>query len=147
MALSAKEKARKAKASAAAKSKSSNSSKRTAAKANDTALTTKIVKARSKAKPDTWGVIAENLSITSGKAQYLYMVHQVAEGEIPGISATTDQPAKLKTALTKGRKAGESWGLLSARSGIPEARLKRFAEEQGIPVAGERVSRKSAGGR
>lgn len=80
----------------------------------------------------SWSQIAEELSITPGKAQFLMMLHKVAEGEVPKITFRNDGELTTKAAAAR-RKADEfsSWGWIAARTGVSEGKLKGLLEESG----------------
>jgi len=63
---------------------------------------------------ETLATIAAALKVTPGKAA---MAELVATVELVQLH---DEPVKLARALAKDRKAGRSWGWLSARYGVTE---------------------------
>lgn len=80
----------------------------------------------------SWAEIAEELSITPGKAQYLMMLHLVSEGEVPAITFRNDDDLIRKCAAARA-KADQysSWGWISARAGVSEGKIKGLLEESG----------------
>jgi hypothetical protein len=123
----------------ATKAKSEGPSKREAAAKNDAALTEKIVEAR--ANDEKWSEIATDLSITPGKAQFLMMKHDVAEGNVPAIKHRNEN--ELIAGIKKARTANDaysSWGWISARSGVAEGKVKALAEDNGMDVRGSNVA-------
>jgi hypothetical protein len=134
-----------AKPAAAKKASGNGGQKRAANKEQQEKLIQKVVSMRDKEK--SWKEIAETINTTPGKAQYLMMLHQVAEGEVPRITGKTE--AVLAKNLQKAReKADEhsSWGWLSARAGLPETKIKAIAEEAGFYAKGkENIAQKRAG--
>lgn len=124
----------------AAKTKSVDSGKKREAAAKQTeALIKKVVSLRKKDK--SWKEIGDEIGTTPGKAQYLMMLHRVAEGEVPKIpNASNPDSPKFAKSLEKARKAADeysSWGWLSARSGLPEGKIKAIAEEAGFYKKGK----------
>lgn len=124
--------------------------KREAAAAQQEKMIEKVVKLRDKEK--SWKEIGDEIGTTPGKAQYLMMLHRVAEGDVPKVpnAANPDSP-KFAKSLEKARKAADeysSWGWLSARSGLPEGKIKAIAEEAGFYSKGkENVAAIRAGGK
>ena len=105
--------------------------KRAAAGDMDAKNTTTVVKMRSQGKP--WSEIAESISTTPGKAQFLMMKHRVAEGEVAKIS-TNGKPEQVLARLVKARTACDefaSWGWISARSGLSEGVIKKMLADSG----------------
>lgn len=114
-------------------------SKREAQKARDAEYTTTILERRGNG--DKWGEIASDLNITPGKAQFLFMLHEVAEGNVPAIRHRNEN--ELVTGIRKAREANNqysSWGWIAARTGVSEGKIKALAEEAGIPVKGTNVA-------
>jgi len=114
-------------------------SKRELAKARDAELTTQIVASRDAG--EKWGEIASAHSITPGKAQFLYMLHCVAEGDVPSIKHRNE--TELVNGIRKARDAHDtysSWGWIAARTGVSEGKIKALATEAGMDVAGSNVA-------
>lgn len=121
----------KGKTTAAKPAAADGPSKRDLLAAQNAEHTTRIVEART-VEEMSWSDIAEELSITPGKAQYLMMCHMVGEGEVPAITHRNEGELVKKVAAARA-KADEysSWGWLSARTSVPENRLKKLMEESG----------------
>lgn len=114
-------------------------SKRELAKARDAEFTETIVERRDNG--DSWGDIASDLNITPGKAQFLMMLHRVAEGDVPAIKHRNE--TELVNGIRKARDAQNefsSWGWISARSGVSEGKVKALAEESGMEVSGSNIA-------
>lgn len=81
--------------------------------------------------------IAAKLGTTSGRAAYFLMVAEVTRNKKLKITGDNDE-AVLKQVKAERLAAGDKsgWGWLSARTGIPEGRLKKMAEEYGVKVKG-----------
>lgn len=81
----------------------------------------------------SWSEIAEELKITSGKAQYLMMCHLVANDEVPAITFRNEGELVKKVAAARA-KADEysSWGWLSARASVPHTKLQKLMAEEGL---------------
>ena len=81
----------------------------------------------------SWSEIGAELGITPGKAQFLNMLHQVAEGNVSAWpKAAHKEEATIAAQIKKDRDAANefsSWGWIAARSGISEPTLKRIHEE------------------
>lgn len=79
---------------------------------------------------ESWTAIGEALAITPGKAQFLMMLHRVAEGEVKAIKFKDDDDLAAKIAAER-EKAYEfsSWGWISARTGVSEPKLKNLHAE------------------
>jgi hypothetical protein len=123
---------------AAASTNGDGPGKREAQKARDAELTAQILEMRG--NDAKWGEIASELSITSGKAQFLIMLHEVAEGTVPKITwrNDTEKVAKVKKAR-EAQDEHSSWGWLAARTGISEGTLKAFMSEH-MDVKGTNVA-------
>lgn len=101
----------------------------------DPKLARKVAKMRDEGTSFT--DIADELEISSGKAQLLNMYARVDEDD--RITGTETQVAKQ---VVKQRDAGYSWGALMARTGIGEARLRKMYEEQtGTSTKGNRIGK------
>lgn len=127
-----------AKATAA---KADGPSKREAQQAKNAELRDKVVSMR--ADDAKWSEIATKLHITSGKAQFLFMQHCVAEGEVSAIRFKQGDEASLIAGIRKAREANDahsSWGWIAARTGVSEGKIKSLAEEAGMPVKGSNVA-------
>lgn len=133
------------KSTAKSSAKKNGGQKREAAGKQTEALIRKVVALRKKDK--SWAEVAEEISTTPGKAQYLMMLHRVEQGEVPRITGKTD--AQLTAAIKKARQAADdysSWGWISARAGIAEGRIKTLAKEGGFYSKGkENIAQKRAG--
>lgn len=129
--------------SAAAKS----DGKRAAAKA-DVDKQRKDVAARLK-KGEKFGDIAEALHVTPGRAKYLQMLNDVENGTVARISTAGNDEAVTKRIIAARDKQDEysSWGWISARTGISEARVKALAEAGGHKVKGTHVAKERAAAR
>jgi hypothetical protein len=82
---------------------------------------------RRRTNGDSLGTIAKALKVSTGKA---------AMAELVGTTerVTHDDPAKLARAIVKDRKAGKSWGYLSARYGVTEGTARAaFTAATGQP--------------
>lgn len=78
-----------------------------------------------------WEEIAARMNVSVGKCMFAFMVG-------------TAEPMKNATpaAVVKARAAGESWGLIAARAGLPEGKVRKmFQEATGKPSRGERIGR------
>lgn len=92
----------------------------------DEALTKKVLALRAKDKK--WSDIADQLGITPGKAQFLVMVSEVRPKD--RIKFSDDE--ELADAVVTARDDDLlSWGLIAARSGVSEGKIKRLYEEAG----------------
>jgi hypothetical protein len=67
-----------------------------------------------RAKGESLAKIGKTLGVTPGKAAMAELVATTERVDLVG------EPAKLARALAKERKAGKSWGYLSARYGVTE---------------------------
>jgi hypothetical protein len=93
----------------------------------------------------SWADIADELSITSGKAQFLHMQHVVSE--TPKLKIRYKDEDELVEGIRDAREAEDqysSWGWIAARTGVSEAKVKRLAEEAGISMHNVAVSRAEA---
>jgi hypothetical protein len=84
---------------------------------------------RRRADGESLGTIAKALNTTPGK---------IAMAELVGTTerVTVDDPTKLARAIAKDRKAGKSWGWLSARYGVTEGTCRAaFTAATGQPFA------------
>lgn len=114
----------------AAKSAEDTATKREMLAEQNAAHTERIVEMRE--AESSWAEIAEELSITPGKAQFLMMKHLVAEGEVPAITARNDADMLKKLVAARNKADGHSsWGWLSARSGLSEGVIKAMLAESG----------------
>jgi hypothetical protein len=138
-------------ATAKATENKSSAGKREAAAAQDTKNMATVVKMRGQNKP--WSEIAEAISTTPGKAQFLMMKHRVAEGEVPTISQN-GKPEQVTARLVKARNSADefsSWGWLSARSGLSEGVIKNMLAEAGsytpreVNIAAQRAAANGGG--
>lgn len=94
---------------------------------------------------ESWAEIASTLSVTSGKAQFLWMKHCVAEGEVPAIEFEDED--ELVAGILEAREASDqhsSWGWIAARTGVSEGKVKALAEEAGMEVRGANIAVKRA---
>lgn len=94
----------------------------------DPKLVKKVVKLRD--DDTSWSDIAEEIGTTPGRARFIFMVSEEEE-----VGAT---PARVK----KWRQSGDSWGRISARTGVSEAAAKALYEE----ATGEDASDSRVGG-
>lgn len=135
----AKAKAPKAKASAKAKA-STNSKPR----ADVDAQRKKV--AAAVRKGTKMGDIAQELGVTAGRAAYLHMLNEVESGEVGSISTNGSDEAVAKRIIAARDKqdAHSSWGWISARTGMPEVKVKKLAEEHGAKVKGTHVAKERA---
>lgn len=107
-------------------------------KHNDEALTKKVLAARDKGKK--WSEIGEALGITPGKAQFLAMCSEVKPKDKIKFTSDEDLAAKVVKARDKDLL---SWGLIAARSGVSEGKIKRlYAEHGGTGVQNVASARK-----
>lgn len=92
------------------------------------------------------GDIAEKLHVTAGRAKYLQMLNEVESGAVPSISTSGNEEAIAKRIIAARNKqdAYSSWGYISARTGLPEVKVKKLAEEHGLKVAGTHVAKERA---
>lgn len=98
------------------------------------------------AKGQSIGDIAEALSITAGKAAFLNMLNVVEDTPRLQIKGRTDEEKIPKVVAARAKQdEHSSWGWLSARSGISEARLKALVEESGEKVKGTHIAKERAG--
>jgi hypothetical protein len=83
--------------------------------------------------------IAEQLDISVGKAKLFYLVGQTDPAD--RFEAKNDADlAKRVVALRDKDKL--SWGIISARSGVPESRLRKIYEDTtGTPTLGNRIGK------
>lgn len=93
---------------------------------DDEALTKKVLAGRAKDKK--WSDIGEELGITPGKAQFLVMVSEVKPKD--KIKFTSDEELAEKVIAARDTDL-LSWGLIAARSGVSEGKIKRLYEEGG----------------
>lgn len=134
--------AAKKQSSPAKKASANGGQKREAIRDRDAKTMEKVVEMRGKDK--SWSDIGTKLSITPGKAQFLFMVSEVKPSE--KIKDGTD--AQLGKAIAALRKQGLSWGQIAARTyhlGIAEGRVKALAEKAGVKVSGTNVAKERAG--
>lgn len=105
--------------------------KRAAAKADDATRTKTMLAMRKKG--DSWATIAEALSITPGKAQFLMMLHRVATGDVPTISTNGTEAQVIKRIAAARKSADEfsSWGWIAARTGWSEPKIKNLLANSG----------------
>lgn len=119
-------------------------SKRDLQRAQNDELREQVVVLRDE-EDNSWGEIAEELSITSGKAQFLHMQATVAS--TPKLKIKHADEDELIAGIIEAREAEDehsSWGWIAARTGVSEAKVKRLAEEGGVDVAGSNVAVKRA---
>lgn len=115
--------------------------KRELQRAEDAKRRERVVELRSTDPKTSWGDIAEELSITPGKAQFLMMQHEVETTPKLRIKHTDDD--SLVAGIRAAREANDahsSWGWIAARTGVSEGKVKKVAEEAGIPVSGTNVA-------
>lgn len=142
-----KPKAKATAAKASAKTTKATTGKRAAATA-DVDKQRKEVAKRLKAG-EKYGDIAEALHVTPGRAKYLQMLNDVESGRVARISTSGNDEAVAKRIIAARDKQDEhsSWGWISARAGIPEARVKSLAETHGGKVKGTHVAKERAAAR
>lgn len=110
--------------------------KRDAQAARDKQLAATVVARRK--NDEKYGPIAADLGITVGKAIYLYEVATTSNAD--KITFTTE--ADLGKKIVAARKSGLSWGIISARSGVPEGRVRSTWEAvTGNSALGERIGK------
>lgn len=98
--------------------------------ARDAEFTERMLEMRSEG--EAWSTIAEELSITPGKAQFLMMLHRVATKDVKPLKWTDDDD--LTEVCQEARAEADefsSWGWIAARTGVSEAKIKRLLEEAG----------------
>lgn len=121
------------KAKTAAKAADDGPGKREAAKARDAELTTRMLELREEG--NSWSEVAAELNITPGKAQFLNMLHLVAEGDVKPIRFRNDE--ELTAKCQAARAAADeysSWGWIAARTGVSEGKIKGLLAEAGTYV-------------
>lgn len=86
-----------------------------------------------------WAEIAEELGLNQGRCMSLYMTASVK----PKDRIKFDDDDDLAKQVVRLREKDLlSWGLISARSGVGEGKLKRlFEEASGTPALGHRIGR------
>jgi hypothetical protein len=115
-------------------------SKRELQRAQNAEIREQVVEMRDE-QDSSWSDIAEELSITPGKAQFLYMQAEVARKPKLKIKHTDED--ELVEGIREAREANDahsSWGWIAARTGVSEGKVKALAEEAGIPVTGTNVA-------
>lgn len=131
------------KSKAAPKAKAAKApTKRATAQVDNTAMRAKVAKLVGK---HSLGDIAEQLSITPGKAAMLNMLNEVEANPKLRIKGRNEE--EIVANAVKARELENeysSWGWLSARSGIAEGRLKTLCEEAGVKVKGSHVAKARA---
>jgi hypothetical protein len=88
-----------------------------------------------------WAEVAEDLGITSGRAQYLHMLNEVADDK--SLVIKWDDDDDLTDAIIAAREeedAYSSWGWISARAGVSEGKVKALAADGGYEVAGSQIA-------
>lgn len=98
----------------------------------------KIVRLRDE-EEQSWADISEEMGIGQGRCMFLYMQANVK----PSDRIKFDDDDDLAKQVVKLReKELLSWGMISARSGVGEAKLKRlFEEASGTPALGNRIGK------
>lgn len=87
----------------------------------------KLIEAMRARNGESVSAMAKKLKVTTGKAAMADLLASVERVNI-------DDPAKLARAITKDRKAGKSWGWLSARFGVTEGTCRAaFTAATGEP--------------
>lgn len=125
--------------SKAAAAKQDGASKREAQRAQNDKLREQVVELR--AAEMSWSDIANELSVTPGKAQFLMMQHEVSKNSRLKLRFKDDD--ELVTRIREAREANDahsSWGWIAARTGVSEGKIKAVAEEAGIPVKGTNIA-------
>lgn len=99
-------------------------------------LEDEVVRLRDKENKN-WSEIAEELDIGQGKAMFLYM-----KVNAEPLTFKDDADLAKKVVALRTGKEPESWGLISARSGVSEGKLKKlFEEASGNPARGQRIGK------
>lgn len=100
-------------------------------------------------KGEKIGDIATALHVTPGRAKYLQMLNEVEDGTVASISTNGNDEAVGKRIAAARNKQDEcsSWGWISARTGLPEAKVKKLAEDAGVTVKGSHVAKERAAAR
>lgn len=141
-----------AKASPAAKGKGKPAKAKAASKAKADSRPRADVDAQRKKvaaavkKGTKMGDIAQELGVTAGRAAYLNMLNEVESGEVASISTNGNEESVAKRIIAARDKqdAHSSWGWISARTGLPEVKVKKLAEEHGGAVKGTHVAKERA---
>lgn len=117
--------------------KTATKDKKTASKGGGDDLTQKVLAMREQKK--TWAEISSTLGIGQGRAMGLALKAGVAPKE--RIKFTDDDDLATQVVdLRNDQKL--SWGIISIRSGVGEAKLKRlFSEASGTPALGHRIGK------
>jgi DNA uptake protein ComE-like DNA-binding protein len=133
----------KTKASKATSKAASKPAKREGAKVNNDKLRSEVAK---RLKKESLSDVASALHITAGKAAFLNMINEVENGEVASISTNGNEEAVAKRIIAAREKqdAHSSWGWIAARTGLPEAKVKKLAEEHGLKVKGTHVAKERA---
>ena len=104
--------------------------------ARDKQLATQVVERRKSG--EKYGPIAADLGITVGKAIFLYECATVAPKDKIRFTDTDELGEKIVAA----RNAGVSWGRISARTGVPEGRVRSTWENAtGKSAMGESIGK------
>jgi DNA uptake protein ComE-like DNA-binding protein len=133
----------KTKASKATTKATSKPAKREGAAVSNDKLRADVAK---RLKKESLSDVASALHITAGKAAFLNMINEVENGEVASISTNGNEEAVAKRIIAAREKqdAHSSWGWIAARTGLPEAKVKKLAEEHGLKVKGTHVAKERA---
>lgn len=98
-------------------------------------ITKRILALRTEGKNYTQ--IAKELGTTSGRVKFIEMCATVTDAERITFESDQDLGAKIVQARDTGHL---SWGVIAARTGVPEGRVKRLYETtSGTPTLGLRL--------
>lgn len=125
--------------STAKKTTQDGPSKRELQRERDAQLRARVVELRE--AETSWGEIAEEIKTTPGKAQFLFMQHQVES--TPRLRIKHSDEDSLVAGIRAARDAQDahsSWGWIAARTGVSEGTIKKLAEEAGMSVKGSNVA-------
>jgi len=105
----------------------------------DAVLTARILELRDAEEKTSWFDIAQELEIGEGKAMFLYMIAHVKPNERIHWKDDDELAAKIVPLRDEGKL---SWGILAARAGAPESKLKSLYEAAtGTSVVGNRIGK------
>lgn len=112
---------------------------RAARETRDAELTAQILELRDSEEKTSWFDIASQLEIGQGKAMFLYMIAHVDPSDVITFKDDDDLAAKVAK-LRDDKKL--SWGILAARSGVSEGKLKNLYEAAtGVTAIGNRIGK------
>lgn len=87
----------------------------------------------------SWAEIAEKLGISQGKAQLAFLRENTPAEDRINAKNEADLAKRIVSARDKDKL---SWGIISARSGVPESRCRKIYEEAtGTSSRGNRIGR------